>query len=104
MHLFTEWIADGCALLGCGGGGATYPAFLMARESVRKGHKIRVVSAEYFKDQDVWVLPCGFMGSPSVSTERIPSGQEIPSACTNLTRYLGVESMAAIISFVFFSF
>lgn len=97
---FSEWIADGCAVLGCGGGGATYAAFLMARQSLRQGRKIRVISASALSDPDAWILPCGFMGSPSVSSERIPSGEEIPIACTNLMKYLGVEHVAAIISLV----
>lgn len=95
-----EWIADGCAVLGCGGGGAPYTAFLTARVALREGRVLRVVSPSYVasKDPEAWVLPCGFMGSPSVSSERIPSGEEIPTACTGLMKFLGVTSVAAIIS------
>lgn len=95
------WIAEGCAVLGCGGGGATYPAFLVAREALRNGKEIRVVDHTYFKDRPLaWLQPCGFMGSPSVSSERIPSGNEVPQACSNLHKYLRVESFAALISYV----
>ena len=96
-----EWIAEGCAVLGCGGGGATYPAFLVAREALRAGKKIRVVDYTYFEGRPLaWLQPCGFMGSPSVSSERIPSGNEVPQACSNLHKYLRVESFAALISYV----
>ncbi|KLO06736.1 DUF917-domain-containing protein [Schizopora paradoxa] len=95
-----EWIAEGCAILGCGGGGATYSAFLMARQAIRAGHKIRVVDIEYLlqNSRDAWILPCGFMGSPSVSSERIPSGVEIPTAGRNLVKFLGIEKISALIS------
>ena len=72
----------------------------MARQSVRQGRKIRVISADAVNDPDAWILPCGFMGSPSVSSERIPSGEEIPTACNSLMKFLGVDKIAAIISFV----
>ncbi|KAL5478599.1 hypothetical protein ACEPAI_2783 [Sanghuangporus weigelae] len=104
-----EWLSEGCAVLGCGGGGATYAAFLMVREAIRRGRRIRVVSADYLLDKDApssnnrrddWVMPCGFMGSPSVSSERIPSGQEIPTACISSMRFLGIsmQQIVAVIS------
>lgn len=95
-----EWIAEGCAILGCGGGGATYSAFLMGRQAIRDGHKIKVVDIDYLQkdSRDAWVLPCGFMGSPSVSSERIPSGAEIPTAGRNLVKFLGIEKISALVS------
>ena len=100
-----EWIAEGCAGLGCGGGGATYPAFLVAREALRAGKKIRVVDYTYFEGRPLaWLQPCGFMGSPSVSSERIPSGNEVLEASANLQKYLGVDDIAAIISCVIYCF
>lgn len=41
---FTEWIADGCGVLGTGGGGSSYPPFLVARQMLRGGHPIKVRS------------------------------------------------------------
>ncbi len=72
----------------------------MARQAIRSGHKIKVVDINYVQkvSPDAWVLPCGFMGSPSVSSERIPSGDEIPTAGRNLVRYLGLEKITALIS------
>ena len=96
--------------MGCGGGGATYAAFLIARAAIRAGRTIRVVSADYLlsgdlAQPDAWIAPCGFMGSPSVSSERIPSGEEIPTACISLRRFLGLKDsdIAALISCVLHS-
>ena len=38
----SEWIAEGCAVLGTGGGGSSYPAFLMSRQALREGKQILV--------------------------------------------------------------
>lgn len=110
LTFHVEWLADGCAVMGCGGGGATYAAFLMARAAVRAGRRIRVVGIDYLLSgesarPDAWIAPCGFMGSPSVSSERIPSGEEIPTACVSLRRFLGLEDgdIAALISYVDFT-
>lgn len=37
-----EWIAEGCGVMGTGGGGSTYPPFLMARQLLRDGKAITV--------------------------------------------------------------
>ncbi|KZV82172.1 DUF917-domain-containing protein [Exidia glandulosa HHB12029] len=94
-----EFFADGCAILGCGGGGTPYPAFLQARELLRNGGRIRIVDDSYFGNrEDVRILPCGFMGSPSVSSERLPSGTEITSAAKKLLEFMGLSGVDAIIS------
>jgi DUF917 family protein len=99
-----EWIAEGCAVLGCGGGGAPYPAFLMVRQILREGGRVRIVDESYFDDGNALVIPVGFMGSPSVSNERIPSGTEIPTASAALIKFCGGEKVAAILSYVPFLF
>lgn len=95
----SEFFADGCAILGCGGGGTPYPAFLQARELLRNGGRIRIVDDSYFGNrEDVRILPCGFMGSPSVSSERLPSGTEITSAAKKLLEFMGLSSVDAVVS------
>lgn len=37
-----EWIAEGCGVLGTGGGGSPYPPFLVARQMLREGKSIQV--------------------------------------------------------------
>ena len=85
-------------MLGCGGGGSPYGSLLHGKQMLRDGGHIRIVDLSYFEGKDGWVQPCGFMGSPSVSSERIPSGEEIPTALTALSKYLGTASFAACIS------
>ena len=63
---------------------------------MREGKVIRVVDADFVTNsseysQDTLIFPLGFMGSPSVSYERIASGGEIITACDYLRRYSGVE-------------
>ena len=65
-----EWIADGCYILGCGGGGSPFHVFLELREMVRTGSVIRVVDLESLP-QDAMVGWGGSMGSPEVSSERL---------------------------------
>lgn len=40
-HCFAEWIAEGCGVLGTGGGGSPYPPFLVARQMLREGKVIK---------------------------------------------------------------
>lgn len=65
-----EWIADGCYVLGCGGGGSPLHTFLELREMVRAGEAIRVIDLG-FLTQDAAVGWGGGMGSPEVSSERL---------------------------------
>jgi DUF917 family protein len=71
---------------------------------LREGHQIRIVDYTFFAEsrtdsaEDGWVIPTGFMGSPSVSSERIPSNEEVATATKYLTEYLKAERPAGIIS------
>jgi hypothetical protein len=66
-----EWIAEGCGILGTGGGGTSYPPFLMAREQLRQGKKIRIMDPEDVPPDGLFIRAC-FMGSPSVSVRTTP--------------------------------
>lgn len=44
------WLADGCYVLGCAGGGTPRPEFLKLRDQVRDGHKIRIIEATSLKN------------------------------------------------------
>lgn len=70
----------------------------MVRQLLREGHRVRIVDESYFENDEDVVVPVGFMGSPSVSSERIPSGVEIPTASRLLLKYAGVEKVGAVIS------
>ena len=69
------FIAQGCKILGCGGGGDPYQEYLKARALLLKHPRtIKVVSADYFPDTSLigWT---GCMGSPEVSMERLENDE-----------------------------
>ncbi|KAJ5727380.1 hypothetical protein N7493_005200 [Penicillium malachiteum] len=70
-----EFIARGCKILGCGGGGDPYQEYLKARALLqRHPGTVKVVSAEYFSD-DCLIGWTGCMGSPEVSMERLENDE-----------------------------
>ena len=70
-----EAIALGAGILGTGGGGSPYLAFLMAREELRAGRNIRIISPDQLTEEDL-VLPLGGIGAPTVSIEQMENGDE----------------------------
>ena len=74
-----EWIADGCYILGCGGGGSPLHAFLELREMVRNGSIIRVVDL-LSVPQDAMIGWGGGMGSPEVTSERLLGNECVRSS------------------------
>ncbi|PCH44913.1 DUF917-domain-containing protein [Wolfiporia cocos MD-104 SS10] len=96
-ELDLEWIAEGCGVLGTGGGGSTYPPYLMARQLLRDG-KLIVVRDPDDIPEDAMFLRCSFMGSPSVSLERLQGGDEIPASIRALLKYLGMNDFAGVVS------
>ncbi|RFU24482.1 hypothetical protein B7463_g11857, partial [Scytalidium lignicola] len=88
-----KWIAAGCYVLGCAGGGSPYPEFLQLREMVRQGHNVRVVDPFDLPEEGM-VVWGGHMGSPAVSVERLPA-DEFPEAIRDLNEYMGLKDFAA---------
>lgn len=93
----TAWTIDeaaldrieiGAGILGTGGGGNPYIGKLMARELLRRGKTIAVVAPESVPD-DALVTSVGGMGSPTISIERLPRGDEYLLALRTLERHLG---------------
>jgi hypothetical protein len=41
-----QWLADGCYVLGCGGGGSPYPEMLKLRQHIEAGHVLRIIGLE----------------------------------------------------------
>lgn len=66
-----DFIADGCAILGCGGGGDTYASYLSVKKLLSAGAFIKVISPEHLPD-DGFIPAVAFMGSPSTFSERLP--------------------------------
>lgn len=53
-----EWIADGCGVLGTGGGGSPYPPYLVARQLLREGKKIFVSRCTTYSPRGTESLQC----------------------------------------------
>jgi uncharacterized protein len=81
-------IATGAAVLGTGGGGNPYIGTLVAREAIRKYGRPTLVSLDEL-DDDALVVPAAGMGSPTVSNEKLPNGEDIIIAFQKLEQYLG---------------
>lgn len=81
-------IAMGAAVLGTGGGGNPYTGTLMAREAIRKYGQPALYSLDEMDDSAL-VVPAAGMGSPTVSNEKLPNGEDIIIAFQKLEQYLG---------------
>jgi DUF917 family protein len=68
-------LARGCAVLGSGGGGDTGLGVVMATQALRRHGVLRVVDLDDL-DDEMWIMPCGMVGAPTIATERIWSGDE----------------------------
>lgn len=45
-----EWMADGCFVLGCGGGGSPYPEMLKLRQHIIEGNVLKIMDIDSLKD------------------------------------------------------
>jgi uncharacterized protein len=90
-------IATGAALLGTGGGGNPYLGLLRARELLRAGLRMRVLSPEELPGGAL-VVTAGGMGAPVVTWEKLPRGEEEADAVRALEEHLGrkVEAIAPL--------
>ncbi len=78
MHIDRMMLVDlaaGAAFLGSGGGGDPYYSLLLAEAALERSGKIELVSLDTLAD-DALIAPCGWIGAPTVSVEKLPSGKE----------------------------
>ena len=68
-------IARGCSVLGAGGGGEAYTATLMAMQAIADYGPVELVDYDDLP-QDGIVMSCGFLGAPTVTIEKLSSGEE----------------------------
>jgi uncharacterized protein len=68
-------LARGCAVLGAGGGGDTYLALLQALQAAEDYGPARLVDVAELADDEL-IMPCGGIGAPTVSIEKIENGDE----------------------------
>lgn len=88
-ELDLEWIADGCYILGTGGGGNPATTMLAIRELVRAGATVRVMDVDSLPENSK-VIWGGGIGSPEVVLERLDGGD--PSEATReLMSFLKME-------------
>lgn len=83
----------GSAILGTGGGGNPYIGKLRARQTLREGHKLRVLKLEDLPD-DAKVVSLGGIGAPLISFERIKEGREGLRCLRALEERLGFKADA----------
>lgn len=88
-ELDVEWLATGCYILGCGGGGNPQHVFLALRNLIREGYNVKVVDLEDMDDKGT-CLWGGGIGSPEVSMERL-IGEEYTEACRELIEFMRVN-------------
>lgn len=91
-----EWLAEGCYVLGCAGGGSPFSEYIKLRDILRAGHTIRVIDSSSMKDSDV-IYWGGHMGSPAVSNERL-SANETEESMRELMEYLRHDSFDVAMS------
>src|SRR5215471_10761073 len=68
-------LSRGCAVLGAGGGGDTYIALLQALQATEDYGPVPLVDLDELPD-DALIMPCGGIGAPTVSIEKLENGDE----------------------------
>ncbi|KAK6373611.1 hypothetical protein LTS17_008103 [Exophiala oligosperma] len=91
-----EFLATGCSILACGGGGPGYMCYMAARAAIKAGKRMAVVDIDSLP-QEGHVLGSISYGAPTVTLERIPSGTEsIDATDALLSCHPGVKMDAQI--------
>jgi DUF917 family protein len=68
-------IARGCSVLGAGGGGEAYTATLKALQAIEDHGPLRLVDFDELPSDGI-VMSCGLLGAPTVTIEKLGSGDE----------------------------
>ncbi len=76
-------LARGAAFLGSGGGGDPYYGLLLAEAAFDRCGGFDLIPLSSLAD-DALVAPCGWIGAPTVSVEKLPNGRETVSALRRL--------------------
>ena len=89
-----NYLADGCYVLGCAGGGSPAAVRIQLTDMIRNGHRMRIVDHSTLKD-DANIYWGGFMGSPATSVERL-NAIECVQAFQVLMEYLREDTFDAV--------
>ncbi|KAI5308450.1 hypothetical protein KEM55_005661, partial [Ascosphaera atra] len=82
-----KFLAIGCYILGCGGGGSPYNVYLQLLNLLEEGKTLSIVDISYFADDAVLAPLCG-VGSPAVALER-PGGNLVLHAMQTMEKEIG---------------
>lgn len=90
-------LAIGAAFLGSGGGGDPYYSLLLGQAKIAKSGDFRLIPLDTLPD-DALIAPCGWIGAPTVSAEKLPNGQEALLGLRELERIHGrpIDAVMAI--------
>lgn len=89
-----DYLADGCYVLGCAGGGSPAASRIQLRDMLRAGYKMRCIRPEDLPSPGN-IYWGGHMGSPATSNERLQSLETIYAFCA-LMEYLKEDSFDAV--------
>ncbi|MFT3762241.1 MAG: DUF917 domain-containing protein [Pseudoxanthomonas sp.] len=81
-------LARGAAFLGSGGGGDPYYGRLLGEAELKRHGPIELVALDGLAD-DALVAPCGWIGAPTVSVEKLPNGGETLAGLRRLEKIMG---------------
>ncbi len=98
MHIELDVLPDlarGAAFLGSGGGGDPYHSLLLAEAAIKRSGAVPLITLDGLKD-DALVAPCGWIGAPTVSVEKLPNGRENTRALCRLEELLGRDIDAVL--------
>lgn len=90
-----EYLAQGSAILGSGGGGDSAADLRMARHQIEQNGSVPLLDIKDLEPEAL-VVPVAFMGAPIVSEGQIPSGKEFPLLISLLEKYTGKRPTALI--------
>jgi DUF917 family protein len=90
-------LAVGCAVLGTGGGGHTYEAELQTIQALEDHGEVDVVAVGDLPADGI-VMPLGHIGAPTVSLEKLDSGDEAPRVRERVEAELGRPVVAIMAS------
>jgi DUF917 family protein len=86
-------LARGCAFLGSGGGGDPVTSLIELEALIGADGSVEVVDVDSL-DDDALVAPCGWIGAPTVSVEKLPSGREAITGLRKLESITGRRAAA----------
>ncbi|KXT05185.1 hypothetical protein AC578_8411 [Pseudocercospora eumusae] len=89
-----NYLADGCYVLGCAGGGSPAASRIQLRDMLRAGYRMRVIRPEDLPEPGN-IYWGGHMGSPATSNERLQSLETV-RAFEALMEYLKEDTFDAV--------